>query len=79
VTTAGGRTAEIGSSPWLIHPTTAVDARVTTYELPKVTVFLTSDRNGDAAVDWQDAGIRYREVDTVRLGADRVAERVVSR
>ena len=79
VTEAEGRTAEIGSSAWLIHPTTAVDSRVTTYALPKVTVLLAADRNGDAAVDWQDAAIRYREVDTPRLGADRVAERVVSR
>lgn len=79
ITGVDGRTAEIGSNSWLIHPTTAVDDRVTTYELPKVTVLLTGDRNGDGAVDWQDAGIRYREVDTPRLGADRVAERVVSR
>jgi endo-alpha-N-acetylgalactosaminidase len=79
ITAAAGRTAEIGSSAWLIHPTTAVDSRVTTYELPKVTVLLTADRNDDSVVDWQDAGIRYREVDTVRLGAERVAERVVSR
>lgn len=79
VTEAAGRTAEIGSSAWLIHPTTAVDSRVTTYALPKVTVLLAADRNADARVDWQDAAIRYREVDTPRLGADRVAERVVSR
>ncbi|WP_435749005.1 endo-alpha-N-acetylgalactosaminidase family protein [Microbacterium sp. PMB16] len=79
VTAAEGRTAEIGSSDWLIHPTTAVDSRVKTFELPKVTVLLTADRNDDDTVDWQDAAIRYREVDTPRLGADRVAERVVSR
>ncbi|MEA1264904.1 endo-alpha-N-acetylgalactosaminidase family protein [Microbacterium sp. STF-2] len=79
VTEASGRTAEIGSSAWLVHPTTAVDSRVTTYALPQVTVLLAADRNGDATVDWQDAAIRYREVDTPRLGADRVAERVVSR
>ncbi|WP_334149393.1 endo-alpha-N-acetylgalactosaminidase family protein [Microbacterium sp.] len=79
VTEAGGRTAEIGSNSWLIHPTTAVDSRVTTYELPKVTVLFAGDRNGDDVVDWQDAAIRYREIDTPRLGADRVAERVVSR
>lgn len=79
VTEVEGRTAEIGSNTWLIHPTTAVDSRVTTYELPKVTVLFAGDRNGDDVVDWQDAGIRYREVDAPRLGADRVAERVVSR
>jgi endo-alpha-N-acetylgalactosaminidase len=79
VTAADGRTAEIGSNTWLIHPTTAVDSRVTTYALPKVTVLLTADRNGDETVDWQDAAIRYREVDAPRLGADRVADRVVSR
>ncbi|KAB1862565.1 endo-alpha-N-acetylgalactosaminidase family protein [Microbacterium algeriense] len=79
VTETAGRTAEIGSSAWLIHPTTAVDSRVTTYALPRVTVLFAADRNGDAEVDWQDAAIRYREVDTPRLGADRVAERVVSR
>ncbi|MBO9625892.1 MAG: discoidin domain-containing protein [Microbacterium sp.] len=79
VTAVDGRTAEIGSNTWLIHPTTAVDGRVTTYELPKVTVLLSGDRNGDGSVDWQDAGIRYREVDAPRLGADRVPERVVSR
>lgn len=79
VTDAAGRTAEIGSNAWLIHPTTAVDDRVQTYALPKVTVLFAADRNGDEAVDWQDAAIRYREVDTPRLGADRVAERVVSR
>lgn len=79
VTEAEGRAAEIGSNTWLIHPTTAVDSRVTTYELPKVTVLFAGDRNGDDVVDWQDAGIRYREVDTPRLGAERVAERVVSR
>ncbi|WP_307872123.1 endo-alpha-N-acetylgalactosaminidase family protein [Microbacterium paraoxydans] len=79
VTAADGRTAEIGSNAWLIHPTTAVDSRVTTYALPSVTVLLTADRNDDGAVDWQDAAIRYREVDAPRLGADRVADRVVSR
>lgn len=79
VTAVDGRTAEIGSNIWLIHPTTAVDGRVTTFELPKVTVLFADDRNGDGAVDWQDAGIRYREVDAPRLGADRVAERVVTR
>ena len=79
VTDAGGRTAEIGSADWLIHPTTAEDERVTTFELPKVTVLLTGDRNDDGEVDWQDAGIRYREIDEPRMGADRVAERVVSR
>lgn len=79
VTERDGRTAEIGSSAWLIHPTTATDSRVTTYALPKVTVLFAGDRNGDDRVDWQDGGIRYREVDAPRLGADRVAERVVSR
>lgn len=79
VSEVAGRTAEIGSSSWLIHPTTAQDDRVTTYELPKVTVLFAADRNDDGAVDWQDAAIRYREVDTPRLGADRVPERVVSR
>lgn len=79
VTAVDGRTAEIGSNTWLVHPTTAVDGRVITYELPKVTVLFAGDRNGDAVVDWQDAGIRYREVDAPRLGADRVPERVVSR
>ena len=79
VTEAAGRTAEIGSNTWLIHPTTAIDDRVKTFALPKVTVLFAADRNDDSAVDWQDAAIRYREVDTPRLGADRVAERVVSR
>ncbi|MBW8762739.1 MAG: discoidin domain-containing protein [Microbacterium sp.] len=79
VTEVDGRTAEIASNSWLIHPTTAVDSRVTTYELPKVTVLFAGDRNGDDVVDWQDAGIRYREIDAPRLGADRVPERVVSR
>lgn len=76
VTDTGGRAAEIGSNAWLVHPTSAVDDRVTTYELPRVTVMFTGDRNGDEAVDWQDAGIRYREVDAPRRGAERVAERV---
>lgn len=79
VTGTSTRTASVGSNTWLVHPANASDSRVTTYEMPKVTVLFAQDRNSDGAVDWQDAGIRYREVDEVRLGAERVAERVVSR
>lgn len=79
ITDTDGRSAEIGSNAWLVHPTSAADDRVATYELPRVTVMFSGDRNGDEAVDWQDAGIRYREVDAPRKGAERVAERVVSR
>lgn len=79
VTNASGRTATIGSNTWLVHPTTAVDPRVTTYALPKVSVLFAGDRNGDGKVDWQDGAIRYREVDAPRLGADRVPDRVVDR
>lgn len=79
VTGTDKRTAAIGSAGWLVHPTGATDDRVSLYELPKVTVLFAGDRNGDTAIDWQDAAIRYREVDVDRLGADRVAERVVSR
>lgn len=71
--------ASIGSNTWLIHPTAAADERVTQYELPSVTVMLTADRNDDDAVDWQDAGILYRDVAGQRYGGDRVADRVVSR
>lgn len=79
VSGSADRTAAIGSAAWLVHPTTAVDDRVATYELPKVTVLFAGDRNGSETVDWQDGAIRYREVDAPRLGAGRVPERVVNR
>ncbi|WP_298037300.1 endo-alpha-N-acetylgalactosaminidase family protein [uncultured Microbacterium sp.] len=78
-TSVSGTGAAIGSSAWLINPTSAVDERAVEYELPRVTVVLATDRNDDGSVDWQDAAIAQREATGTRYGGERVADRVVNR
>ncbi|WP_254399717.1 endo-alpha-N-acetylgalactosaminidase family protein [Streptomyces sp. AC602_WCS936] len=73
----GARRAELSVGAYTYAPKGATDPRVARYELPRTTVVLAADANGDARVDWQDAAIAHRNAMTRPLGADRVPERVV--
>ncbi|WP_256976214.1 endo-alpha-N-acetylgalactosaminidase family protein [Streptomyces sp. CS113] len=75
----GRRRAELSVGTYTYHPEGASDPRVDTYELPRATVVLAADANGDGTVDWQDGAIAHREHMRRPLGADRVPERVVQR
>ncbi|MFE7313424.1 endo-alpha-N-acetylgalactosaminidase family protein [Streptomyces sp. NPDC057555] len=79
ITDAGGgaRRAELSVGNYTYAPKGAKDRRVARYELPRATVVLAEDANGDGRVDWQDGAIAYRNNMTHPLGADRVPERVV--
>ncbi|MFF4792724.1 endo-alpha-N-acetylgalactosaminidase family protein [Streptomyces sp. NPDC001276] len=73
----GARRAELSAGTYTYAPRGATDPRVRTYALPKATVVLAADANGDGRVDWQDGAIAYRDHMPRPLGADRVPERVV--
>ncbi|MFA3877830.1 endo-alpha-N-acetylgalactosaminidase family protein [Streptomyces sp. MMCC 100] len=73
----GARRAELSVGNYTYAAKGAEDARVARYELPKTTVVLAADANGDGQVDWQDGAIAQRAATTRPLGADRVPERVV--
>lgn len=73
----GARRAQLSVGNWTYAPAGATDPRVAVYALPRATVVLAADANGDGKVDWQDAAIAYRDAETRPLGADRVPERVV--
>ncbi|MFF7727998.1 endo-alpha-N-acetylgalactosaminidase family protein [Streptomyces sp. NPDC008001] len=63
----GRREARITCGQWTHR---AAGAPVTATEpLPRATVVVTRDRNGDGRADWQDAAIALREVMTEPLGA----------
>ncbi|MDR0594076.1 MAG: endo-alpha-N-acetylgalactosaminidase family protein [Bifidobacteriaceae bacterium] len=70
----------VWAGTWTWAPTgLAEGSAVARYELPRATVVLAGDANGDSAVDWQDAAIAYRDVHARPDGADKVADRVVQR
>ncbi|MFB7599073.1 endo-alpha-N-acetylgalactosaminidase family protein [Streptomyces sp. NPDC056160] len=73
----GARRAELSVGSYTYAPRGATDPRVRTYALPRTTVVLATDANGDGRVDWQDGAIAYRARMAHPLGADRVPERVV--
>ncbi|MEW2293004.1 endo-alpha-N-acetylgalactosaminidase family protein [Streptomyces sp. NPDC006743] len=73
----GARRAELSVGSYTYAPRGATDPRVRTYALPRATVVLSGDANGDGTADWQDGAIAYRDRMTRPLGADRVPERVV--
>ncbi|MFE5256857.1 endo-alpha-N-acetylgalactosaminidase family protein [Streptomyces coelicoflavus] len=75
----GRRRAELSVGTYTYHPDGATDPRVDTYELPRATVVLAADANGDGTVDWQDGAIAHRAHMRSPLGAERVPERVVQR
>lgn len=50
-----------------------------TLELPKTTVVITRDNNGDNVVDWQDAAISYREIMNNPKGHEYVKDLVAYR
>lgn len=79
ITDAGGgaRRAELSVGNYTYAPKGATDRRVATYTLPKTTVVLAADANGDGQVTWEDGAIAYRAAMTRPLGAERVPERVV--
>src|SRR5699024_4895939 len=71
------RRAELSVGNWTYSPRGATDPRVDVYALPKATVVLAGDANGNGEVTWQDGAIEFREHMTAPLGAERVPERVV--
>lgn len=73
----GARRAQLSVGTWTYAPAGATDPRVAVYALPRATVVLAADVNGDGRIDWQDAAIAYRDAETRPLGADRVPERVI--
>lgn len=75
----GRRRAELSVGTYTYAPKDATDPRVSTYALPRATVVLAADANGDGTVDWQDGAIAHRDHMDRPLGADRVPERVVQR
>ena len=48
-------------------------------ELPHAKVILTSDRNDDKKIDWQDGAIAYREIMNNPMGSDYVKDLVAQR
>ncbi len=75
----GVKRATLAPGTFTYAPRGASDPRVAVYALPQTTIVLAAELNGDGAVTWQDAAIRYREHAQRPVGADRVAERVVQR
>ncbi|MFF7154494.1 endo-alpha-N-acetylgalactosaminidase family protein [Streptomyces sp. NPDC008139] len=73
----GARRAELSVGNYTYAPKGATDRRVATYTLPRTTVVLSGDANGDNKVTWEDGALAYRAAMTRPLGADRVPERVV--
>lgn len=51
----------------------------TWYELPRAKVILTTDRNDDEKIDWQDGAIAYREIMNNPMGSDYVKDLVAQR
>ncbi|MFD8862692.1 endo-alpha-N-acetylgalactosaminidase family protein [Streptomyces vinaceus] len=71
------RRAGLWSGAWLHRAAGAADTD--TEPLPYARVAITGDRNGDGAVDWQDAAIAYRDIWTPPTGWQQTADRVVQR
>ncbi|MEV0989106.1 endo-alpha-N-acetylgalactosaminidase family protein [Streptomyces sp. NPDC049949] len=71
------RRAGLWSGAWLYRAAGAADTD--TEPLPYVRIAITGDRNGDGAVDWQDAAVAYRDIWTPPTGWQRTADRVVQR
>lgn len=64
----------------------AGDVQTKTYEdtpntndMPLVYVALAEDLNGTGTVDWQDAGIRFRDIMEMAIGMDKIPDAVVQR
>ncbi|SDJ36522.1 endo-alpha-N-acetylgalactosaminidase family protein [Streptomyces indicus] len=75
VKTPAGVEARLAAGQWTHRAATSpVDA---TEPLPRATVIITGDRNGDGKVDWQDAAIAYRDLMDVPIGAREQHLRVV--
>lgn len=71
------RRAGLWSGSWLYRATGAADTD--TEPLPYARIAVTADRNGDSAVDWQDAAVAYRDIWTPPTGWEQTADRVVQR
>ncbi|PHQ53423.1 hypothetical protein BLA24_00360 [Streptomyces cinnamoneus] len=71
----GHTEARITAGQWTHRAATA--PADDTAPLPRVSVILTRDRNGDGRTDWQDAAIALREIMTDPPGADEQHLRVV--
>ena len=75
VAKTGYRRAGLWSGSWLHRP----EGATTTEPLPYAKIAITGDRNGDAAVTWQDAAIAHRGIWTPPQGWADTADRVVQR
>ncbi|MEV6580703.1 endo-alpha-N-acetylgalactosaminidase family protein [Streptomyces sp. NPDC051582] len=71
------RRAGLWSGAWLHRAAGAADTD--TEPLPYARIAITGDRNGDGAVDWQDAAVAYRDIWTPPTGWQQTADRVVQR
>ncbi|MFI8100585.1 endo-alpha-N-acetylgalactosaminidase family protein [Streptomyces sp. NPDC086023] len=71
------RRAGLWSGDWLYRAEGAADTD--TEPLPYARVAITADRNGDSAVDWQDAAVAHRDIWTPPTGWQHTADRVVQR
>ncbi|KOU27485.1 hypothetical protein ADK52_08530 [Streptomyces sp. WM6372] len=71
------RRAGLWSGAWLYRAAGAADSD--TEPLPYARIAITGDRNGDGAVDWQDAAVAYRDIWTPPTGWQQTADRVVQR
>ncbi|MET9606895.1 endo-alpha-N-acetylgalactosaminidase family protein [Streptomyces sp. NPDC006512] len=71
------RRAGLWSGAWLHRAQGAADGD--TEPLPYARIAITADRNADAAVDWQDAAIAYRDIWTPPTGWQDTARRAVQR
>ncbi|WP_082618134.1 endo-alpha-N-acetylgalactosaminidase family protein [Oerskovia sp. Root22] len=70
----GGVRVGVWSGAW----TYRAQGSPVTEELPYATVVVTADANADDKVDWQDGAIAFRATAPKALGADQVADRVVT-
>lgn len=71
-----GEVTEVGV--WSGEWTHRAAGSTTTEELPWAKVVVTGDRNADAAVNWQDGAIAFRDIMTSPLGAKDTADRVIT-
>lgn len=74
----GVKTTAVSSGEWTWRPQPADGYQARPADLPNTKVVLTSDRNRDGVVDWQDGAIAHREIMHVPLGAERTKDYVVS-
>ncbi|WP_420176412.1 endo-alpha-N-acetylgalactosaminidase family protein [Luteococcus sp. OSA5] len=70
---AGTKRVGITPGQWTVRGEGATEQS----ELPWAKVVITTDRNQDAGVDWQDGAIAFRDIATVAKDSDKVPNRVI--